>query len=248
MSPRAAAGVARWWTRVYTAGLPLDLREARRAEVESDLWESVADGARSRHILARVALGLADDLTWSLTFMDTTTRNTAGWSLGSLAVLGAAWLWLTQAPAIALMRDSAWAFPVAGINHLLGLVLLIGMRLPLDLRLMGWAFDGMPISQLARRTAPFALIGAIVTIASGMAMYSADPARMMSNPAFAFKVAALSAALLNAWWFHAVIARRISEWDTAAEPPVFVRASGYASLLLWIALIAAGRLIAFTGN
>ena len=179
MSPRAAAGVARWWTRVYTAGLPLDLREARRAEVESDLWESVADGARSRHILARVALGLADDLTWSLTFMDTTTRNTAGWSLGSLAVLGAAWLWLTQAPAIALMRDSAWAFPVAGINHLLGLVLLIGMRLPLDLRLMGWAFDGMPISQLARRTAPFALIGAIVTIASGMAMYSADPARIV---------------------------------------------------------------------
>jgi len=79
-----------------------------------------------------------------------------------------------------------------------------------------------------------------------MAMYSADPARMASNPAFAFKIAALSAALLNAWWFHAVIARRISEWDTADVPPVFARASGYASLLLWIALIIAGRLIAFT--
>ena len=37
MSPRAAAGVARWWTRLYTAGLPADLRDARRAEVESDL-------------------------------------------------------------------------------------------------------------------------------------------------------------------------------------------------------------------
>ena len=70
MSPRAAAGVARWWTRLYTAGLPVDLRDARRAEVESDLWESVADGAPSRHILARVALGLADDLTWSLTGTD----------------------------------------------------------------------------------------------------------------------------------------------------------------------------------
>jgi len=247
VSPRAAAvGAARWWTRFYTAGLPADLRDARRAEVESDLWESVADGVHSRHILARVALGIVDDLTWSLTCMDTTTRNTAGWSLGSLGVLGLAWLWLSQAPASALMRDSAWAFPVATINHLIGLVLLIGMRLPLDLRLMGWAFDGLSISQLARRTAPFALIGGIVTIASGMAMYSADPARMASNPAFAFKIAALAAALLNAWWFHAVIARRISEWDTADVPPVFARASGYASLLLWIALIIAGRLIAFT--
>src|SRR5262245_11952525 len=113
MSPRAAAGVARWWTRVYTYGLPDDLRDARRAEVDSDLWESLSDGTPSRHILARVALGLADDLTWSLTFMDTTTRNTAGWSLGSLVVLGAAWLWLSQTPQIAVMRDSSWAFPVA---------------------------------------------------------------------------------------------------------------------------------------
>src|SRR5689334_12288662 len=119
------------------------------------------------------------------------------------------------------------------------------MRLPLDLRLMGWAFDGMPVSQLARRTAPFALVGGIVTIASGMAMYSADPARMTANPAFAFKVAALSAALVNAWWFHAVLTRRIAEWDTTEAPPVLVQASGYASLLLWIALIVAGRLTAF---
>ena len=245
MNARAAAGIARWWTRLYTAGLPIHLRDARRAEVESDLWDSVSDGAPSHHILARVALGVMDDLTWSLTLMDTTTRNTAGWSLGSLAVLAIAWLWLSQAPTSMLMRESAWAFPVAAANHLLGLVLLVGMRLPLDLRLMGWAFDGMPVSQLARRTAPFALVGGIVTIASGMAMYSADPARMTANPAFAFKVAALSAALVNAWWFHAVLTRRIAEWDTTAAPPVLVQASGYASLLLWIALIVAGRLTAF---
>jgi len=75
MSPRAAAGVARWWTRVYTAVLPGHLRDARRAEVESDLWESVSDGAPSRHILARLALGIGDDLTWSLTFMDATIRR-----------------------------------------------------------------------------------------------------------------------------------------------------------------------------
>lgn len=245
MSPRAAAGVARWWTRLYTAGLPDDLREARRAEVESDLWESVSDGAPSRHILARVALGMADDLTWSLTFMDTTTRNTAGWSLGSLAILAMAWLWLSQAPGSALMRESGWAFPVANINHLVGIVLLVGMRLPLDLRLMGWAFDGIPVSQLARRAAPFALVGGIVTIASGMAMYSADPARMLANPAFGFKIAALLAALVNAWWFHAVLTRRISQWDTTDTLPVAVQASGYVSFGLWIALIVAGRLIAF---
>jgi hypothetical protein len=245
MSPRTAADVARWWTRFYTAGLPEPLREARRAEVESDLWESVADGAPSRHILARVALGVVDDLSWSLTFMDTTTRHTAGWSIGSLAVLGVAWLWLSQAQPSALMRESTWAFPVALVNHLVGLVLLVGMRLPLDLRLIGWAFEGVPVSQLASRTAPFALVGAIVTIVSGMALYAAVPAQYTSNPAFAFKIAALAAALLNAWWFHAVLSRRAAEWDSAPMPPVLVQASGYVSLLLWVTVVASGRLIGF---
>jgi hypothetical protein len=247
MSPRAAAGVARWWTRVYTAGLPVHLRDARRAEVESDLWESVADGAPSRHVLARLALGIADDLTWSLTFMDTTTRTTAGWSLGSLAAFAVAWLWLSQAPQSVVMRESAWAFPAALVNHLVGLVLLVGMRLPLDLRLMGWAFAGVPVSQLAKRTAPFALAGGIVTIVSGMALYAADPARMASNPLFMFKIAALAAALVNAWIFHAVLVRRVSDWDNAASLPVIVQASGYTSVLLWTAVIVAGRLIPFTG-
>jgi hypothetical protein len=244
---RVAVGVTRWWTRLYTVGLPADLREARRAESESDLWESVSDGAPARHILARLALGMTDDLSWSLTFMDTTTRNTTAWSLGSLAVVAVAWLWLSQAPQSTVMRETTWAFPVALINHLVGLVLLVGMRLPLDLRLMGWAFDGVPVSQLANRTAPWALLGGIVTIVSGMALYAADPAKMTSNPMFVFKIAALAAALMNAWIFHAVLARRVGDWDNAAGLPVIVQASGYASLLLWIALIVAGRLIAFAG-
>jgi len=245
VSPRVAAGVTRWWTRFYTAALPVDLRDERRAEVESDLWESVSDGAPSRHILARLALGIGDDLTWSLTFMDTTTRHTAGWSVGSLALFAMAWLWLSQAPQSAVMRESVWAFPVALVNHLLGLVVLVGMRLPLDLRLMGWAFGGVPVSLLARRTAPFALTGGVVAVVSGMALYAADPARMASNPWFLFKVAALAAALVNAWFFHAVLARRIREWDDATDLPAAVQASGYVSVLLWTLLIVAGRLIAF---
>ena len=101
------------------------------------------------------------------------------------------------------------------------------------------------VSQLAHRTAPFTLVGGTVTIVSGMALYTALPEQLTANPAFMFKIAALTAALVNAWWFHAVLARRIAEWDTAAMPPALVQASGYVSLCLWIALIVSGRLIAF---
>ena len=245
MSPRAAARLTRWWTRLYTAGVPGDLREARRAEVESDLWESVADGAPSRHILARLALGLADDLTWSLTVMDTSTRATTTWSFGTLLVIAFSWLWLSFAPESATMRETAWAFPAALTLHLVGMVLFIGMRLVLGLRLTGWAFAGTSPSQLMTRVGPWSLVGAIVTAVSGLALYTADSARMAANPMFELKIAALSAALVNAWILHTVLAGRIHDRDTSEALPISVQASAYLSLILWVAIMAAGRLVAF---
>ena len=64
------AGVIRLWTRIYTAGLPFDQSDARRAEVDSDLWESREEGSRSNRyslavaaeMLARLVIGLPDDL------------------------------------------------------------------------------------------------------------------------------------------------------------------------------------------
>jgi hypothetical protein len=245
MSPRAAAGVARWWTRVYTAGLPADLREDRRAEVESDLWESLADGAPSRHILARLALGIGDDLTWSLTFMDTSTRATATWSIGSLLVVVLSWMWLTLAPDNPTMVHSRWAFPLASVFHLLGMVLFIGMRLVLDLRVTGLAFAGTAVSDILKRVGPWSLLGAVVTVVSGMALYSADSTRMAQNPMFQLKVAALAAALANAWLFHAILTRRSREWDSGARLPAPAVASAYVSLALWVGLVVLGRLVAF---
>jgi hypothetical protein len=249
MNPRersnAAARVTRWWTRCYTAGLPGDVRDARRAEIESDLWDSLADGNSTRHILARLALGIPDDLTWSLTLMDTNTRAVAGWSLGSLSLFVLASLWLSLAPQSVVMRESMWAFPMALSVHLLGLVLLVGMRLAIDLRLTGWAFGGVPASQLVNRAAPWSVVGAIVTVASGMALYAADAARVGANPAFQLKVIALALVLANVWFFHVVLSRDMRDWDTAAAPPRAVRASAWLSLALWASILVAGKLVQF---
>jgi hypothetical protein len=69
-----AAGVAvRTWTRIYTCGLPPLSRDVRRAEIESDLWESQHDPDRGSgpgaagHVLLRLLLGLPDDVFWRLT-------------------------------------------------------------------------------------------------------------------------------------------------------------------------------------
>jgi hypothetical protein len=66
---RIAIGAVRAWSRVYTRGLPPELREVRRQEIDSDVWESVNDGGADRrllplHLAARLIIGIPDDLGW----------------------------------------------------------------------------------------------------------------------------------------------------------------------------------------
>ena len=63
---RLAVAAVRGWTRAYTLGLPPSIRERRRAEVDSDLWECQADAAAvlPLQILRRLLLGIVDDLWW----------------------------------------------------------------------------------------------------------------------------------------------------------------------------------------
>ncbi len=66
-----AASVVRGWTRLYTAGLEPLLRNSRRGEIDSDLWEHAHAGRGAAHagtvagqILARCLLGVGADLSW----------------------------------------------------------------------------------------------------------------------------------------------------------------------------------------
>ena len=67
-----AVVIVRAWTRLYTWRLPAPLREGRRTEIESDLWElehDVTGGSRispAMHVLLRLIAGVPDDLRWSV--------------------------------------------------------------------------------------------------------------------------------------------------------------------------------------
>jgi hypothetical protein len=58
-------GLTRLWTRLYTAGMPREVRDRRRAEIESDIWESTepVDRLSGSHVL-RLLIGVPDDVLW----------------------------------------------------------------------------------------------------------------------------------------------------------------------------------------
>jgi hypothetical protein len=93
-----AVALVRAWTRIYTWGMDPRAREARVAEIESDLWESVQAGDRAAGILARLAFGIIDDLVWRTThdlIRETSTRRTAAFgaiiTLATIVFVAALW-------------------------------------------------------------------------------------------------------------------------------------------------------------
>jgi len=97
MQPFAIA-LVRAWTQIYTWGMHPRAREARLAEIESDLWESVQSGDRGADILARLAFGIVDDLVWRTTddlIRESAARRTAAFGVvvtfAALVIVAALW-------------------------------------------------------------------------------------------------------------------------------------------------------------
>lgn len=238
-----AADLARLWTRVYTVGLDPALRDARRAEIESDLWESQQDGDARTQILPRLVAGILDDLLWRVTHVSTGTWASTLRLVAICIALLALGQWLLTAPTSILIRESRWMFPVILTVHLIGLVLFLGLTVMLDLRLIGLAWRGVRVSEIVAGLTPWAATGAALAVLSGMLVYMSDPPHYLGNLFFRIKAIVLVLAILNSWLFHAGPYQRVREWDLAAMPPRAARLAGYMSLALWAGVAVCGRLI-----
>ena len=68
------SGLARQWARIYTMGLPTEIKTARLDEIDSDLWEQTQDASLvsrqsnsvTKQMLGRMLFGMPDDLSWRI--------------------------------------------------------------------------------------------------------------------------------------------------------------------------------------
>jgi hypothetical protein len=141
-----------------------------------------------------------------------------------------------------LMRSSPVLYPAAEILHIIGFVLLVGSIVALDLRLLGLG-RGIAIQPMARLLLPLSRTGLLLAVGMGFLLFSADAAHVVRNPAFQAKLLLIAAALINIAIAHAGPWRRSPLWH--GEAPRGARLTGLASIVLWIAVICAGRLIAY---
>ncbi len=139
--------------------------------------------------------------------------------------------------------QSAIAYPGANLIHLLGLIMLVGGIGVVDLRLVG-AFRSLPPAALSRVLTPVAIAGLLLMVPSGLIMFAADADALARSGTFQRKLVLIALALANATAFRWIFNKRIADWDEA--PPQAGRLMAGVSLLLWLAVAAHGRLIAYS--
>jgi len=134
------------------------------------------------------------------------------------------------------LRASVYAYPLVNAGHIVGIALLFGAIVPADLRLLGLWRRQNPAALLAI-CRPVAAFGLVLAVSAGSLLFMVRASEYAANPAFLWKVALVAAAIVNAGLAERALRRGAATASTLHAA---------ASLLLWLAALVAGRLVAYT--
>lgn len=151
--------------------------------------------------------------------------------------------WMEASALGQFMRDSAWAWPVAEIAHFVGLTLLMGSLLVIDLRLLR-IIRNLSL-QAALRFLPLTLLGFGINLLTGLLFFFGDPFRYYPNIAFRFKMLFVLLAGLNAIWFKLAVFPQDRQPSDVQDAGSTAKTIAALSLLLWIGVIVMGRFIPY---
>ena len=140
------------------------------------------------------------------------------------------------------LRRSLYAYPFVNAAHILGIALLVGAIVPVDLRLLGIT-SGPPLGPAARSLARFAAAGLALAAVTGFLLFSVQPLEYAANPALWTKLSLVALGALNALALRGTRAWRMAEID--GEIGMGLRLGAAVSLLVWVAALFAGRAIGF---
>jgi hypothetical protein len=157
------------------------------------------------------------------------------------------WLTAVQQSALAAgVRDSQLLFLAVQALHLVAMALVFGTIVVVDLRLLGMASTTRPFDRVAADIMKWTWAAFALSAVTGALMFITNATVYVHNPYFRVKVVLLVMAGLNVVVFQLTAWRSVERWSSARVAPGLARAAALVSLVVWLAVIVAGRMIGFT--
>ncbi len=140
-------------------------------------------------------------------------------------------------------RSSIWLFPALETLHFLGLCILFGSMLVVDLRMLGY-MRGVAVAA----TFPFihtAIFGFSINLITGIWFFCIDPFRYYVNISFRIKMVLILLAGINALLFWLLEKKKLEALPAGSSTDVMTKSIALASLIFWVLIIICGRMMPY---
>ncbi len=154
--------------------------------------------------------------------------------------------WLAStAPSVLIQRNEVWMIPSIQSVHIAAIGVVLACVLMMTLRILGYAGSDQTLVQTQDRFGPW-LKGALwVLLGTGVLMIVGEPERELVTFSFWAKMALVVLGTTIAFGFQRLVRTHAPDWGDQLVQRGWVKAMAVATLMIWLAIIFLGRLIAY---
>jgi len=142
------------------------------------------------------------------------------------------------------VMDRNWVWPASEALHFIGLWLILGIILIVNLRLLGF-MRTVPYSAV-HRLLPWAALGLLINVITGMVFVTATPDQYGENISFLWKIIFLMVAGLDL--LYITVFEGPWHVESGQSPPLRVKIAGATAIISWVGVMYFGRMLPFLGN
>lgn len=151
-------------------------------------------------------------------------------------------IWLQETALSVWVQESTWGYSIVLSSHAVGMAIVVGTILMIDLRVLGFA-SSLAISSF-EKLFTIIWIGFFINLVSGLILFTADAVAFATRPTFQIKIACIAVGGIAAW----VLVRILfggNETQPNTKIPASAKITAVISILLWTGAVIAGRLTAY---
>jgi len=142
------------------------------------------------------------------------------------------------------VQDNSWVWPACETLHFIGLCLLFGTVLIVNLRMMGIGKTMLSFTAL-RQLLPLGMLGFTINLVTGMMFFVATP-EQYTGYLFLLKMALIVAGALNLLYFMLSKAPGVVRDGDAAG--IGTKLIAVSAIVIWMAVVFCGHMLPWLGN
>ena len=155
-------------------------------------------------------------------------------------------LWLASTPpSVFIQEHNAWTVPAIQSVHIVGIALVMGSVLMIDLRILGLAWTERTLQETTSRFGPWLTGSLWLLLATGLLMVVGEPVRELVTFSFWLKMALVAIGAVVAVAFQRALRRHEQQWEGTLVHRPSIKALAVLTFLVWVGVIFLGRLIAY---